>query len=108
VTAQIKYGMSDFRVVAACRNEMDAARAISGGGAYLNLDGYAEQTIMSLIIRQADQIRDFRLSVFRALPFIKHLGDCGFGSEYSRCSCGALEVYNEMKGLHDAGLVPPS
>jgi len=31
-----------------------------------------------------------------------------FGSEHSRCSCGALGVYNEMKGLHDAGFVPPS
>jgi len=56
LTARIKLSMSDAAIVRECRQEMDAALAISGGGAYLECEPYAAQAVMRLIVKQADTI----------------------------------------------------
>lgn len=62
MTARISLQMSDEAIVAECRQEMDAARAIPGGGAFLKLEPFAEQRLMRLIIKQSDRIKALEAS----------------------------------------------
>ncbi len=59
MTAHINFSrMSDDQVIEECRAELNAARAISGGGAFLRLGDFSGEGIMRLIVKQADRIKE--------------------------------------------------
>ena len=58
MTARIKLHMSDEAIIRECRGEMDAAFAIPGGGAFLHMEPFACQSVMRLIVKQADRIKE--------------------------------------------------
>ena len=70
MTARITCSMSEAQVIEECRAEMDAARAIPGGGAFLHLENFAGQTIMRLIVRQADRIRELEQRIIEMVAVL--------------------------------------